>query len=212
MGWIDTLLHQLDRVFRRLGLVRIERYGLLLTPDDRILSTRHAVLDDGIGGKIVGWRETDFAGMELEKWSSVAKPSRTIQPQPATRRPVLAVSQPRAVGARPVTQVRADGTPPASRVIAPAQPYAVANAPVHAPIAPTEPVEEEDWDWEIARARARAAADVGLAAPTRTARGTAGYEDTLPNSVPANDPPIRATLPRAAPLPRVSKLPRVAKR
>ena len=44
----------ISRLLARLGFVRIGRFGLVLTPDDRILSTRPAVLDDGLGGKIVG--------------------------------------------------------------------------------------------------------------------------------------------------------------
>src|SRR5580704_18261323 len=65
----------ISRFLARLGFVRIGKYGLVLTPDDRILSTRPAVLDDGLGGKIVGWVEGDLAAMELEHWQPMGAKS-----------------------------------------------------------------------------------------------------------------------------------------
>ena len=62
MGAIDNLLE-------RMGYVKLDRYGLLLTPEGRILSSRPAVLDDGLGGRIVGWDEGDLAAMELDRWA-----------------------------------------------------------------------------------------------------------------------------------------------
>jgi hypothetical protein len=56
----------LDNFLRRFGYAKLDRYGLMLTGDDRVLSTRPAVLDDGLGGKIVGWLDDDLAAMELE--------------------------------------------------------------------------------------------------------------------------------------------------
>lgn len=61
MGAIDNFL-------RRWGFAKLDRYGLILTPDDRVISMRPAVLDDGVGGKIVGWLEGDLAAMELDRW------------------------------------------------------------------------------------------------------------------------------------------------
>jgi hypothetical protein len=58
----------IDKLAKKLGFVRPGRYGLVHTPDDRILSMRPTVLDDGIGGKIVGWLESDLAAMELDRW------------------------------------------------------------------------------------------------------------------------------------------------
>src|SRR6059058_2998299 len=60
----------IDKLARKLGFVRPGRYGLVHTPDDRILSLRPTVLDDGIGGKIVGWLESDLAAMEFDRWAS----------------------------------------------------------------------------------------------------------------------------------------------
>ena len=63
MGAIDNFL-------KRWGFAKLDRYGLVLTPDDRVISMRPAVLDDGLGGKIVGWLEGDLAAMELEHWGA----------------------------------------------------------------------------------------------------------------------------------------------
>ena len=68
MGAIDNFL-------KRRGYAKLDRYGLVLTPDDRVLSTRPAVLDDGLGSKIVGWVDGDLAAMELEKWGPAAMPA-----------------------------------------------------------------------------------------------------------------------------------------
>ena len=50
----------------------LSRYGLVMTHDDRILSTRPAVLDDGAGGRIVGWQDGDLAAMELPSYETEA--------------------------------------------------------------------------------------------------------------------------------------------
>jgi hypothetical protein len=119
----------------RLGFVRIGTYGLILTSEGRILSTRHAVLDDGLGGKIVGWNEGDLATMELERWH---------------------------LGTAPAIAKRI--APPLMRPPAPPKPVqALVIAPVRAPspvqVAHDGPADEDEWEWEIAVARARAAAD-----------------------------------------------------
>jgi hypothetical protein len=145
MGAIDNLL-------KRMGFVRLDRYGLVHTPDDRILSTRPAVLDDGLGGKIVGWVEGDLAAMELERWSPlgaqpVAKPRPLPKPIPAPA-PVVAA---------------APAPAPAPVFVAPAP---VAPAPIVVappPVVAEEPkVDEDEWEWEIAVARARAEAQEAI--------------------------------------------------
>src|SRR6187402_2162118 len=93
MGAIDNFL-------KRWGFARLDRYGLILTPDDRVISARGAVLDDGLGGKIVGWLEGDLAAMELDRWGAA---------KAATAKPVAA----------PASLHR---LPPVARVVAPAAP------------------------------------------------------------------------------------------
>jgi len=71
-----------DRLLRKWGFVRLRDYGLLLTPDDRVLTTRAGVLDDGTGGRIVGWKSNDLAWSELEAWTPgvVRKPREFMPP------------------------------------------------------------------------------------------------------------------------------------
>jgi hypothetical protein len=103
MGAIDNFL-------RRFGYARLDRYGLVLTPDDRVMSARPAVLDDGLGGKIVGWLEGDLAAMELDQY----RPPRRSSPKKITA---------------PSSLHKLPPAPPAARVIAPAAPVAAAPAP-----------------------------------------------------------------------------------
>src|SRR5690349_11907119 len=127
------LMPALDSLLKRLGFVRIAHYGLVLTPEGRIMSLRPAVLDDGLGGRIVGWPDGDLAAMELQKW------------EPARPAPMPAVATRLAI------------TPPPIPLPRPTKPVAVVvPAPVVA--APAQ-VEEDEWEWEIALARARAAAE-----------------------------------------------------
>jgi hypothetical protein len=156
MGAIDNFL-------KRWGFAKLDRYGLILTPDDRVISMRPAVLDDGVGGRIVGWLEGDLAAMELDRWGAA---------KAATAKPVTAPAS-------------LHKLPPVARVVAPASPApntsrtprplpGVAPAPVAVtpptpipsrPTAPTPVVAanaepgEDEWEWEIAMARARAAAE-----------------------------------------------------
>jgi hypothetical protein len=146
----------ISRLLARLGFVRIGTYGLMLTPDDRILSTRPAVLDDGLGGKIVGWNDGDLAAMELEHWSPLggAKPAPAklvaLPPPPPKKASVAfattVVATPAQFVAPPIPQ------PVISPVAAP-----IPVAPVQ--VAPSAPTEDDEWEWEIAVAKARAAAD-----------------------------------------------------
>jgi hypothetical protein len=127
------LMPALENLMKRFGFVKLARHGLVLTPEGRIMSLRPAILDDGLGGRIVGWPEDDLAAMELQKWEP-ARPA--SKPAVATR---LAVSPPPIPLPKPPPRV-------ASVVAAPV----VAQAPQ---------VDEDEWEWEIALARARAAAE-----------------------------------------------------
>jgi hypothetical protein len=173
-------------LFRRLGFVKLDRYGLILTPDDRVMSTR-PVLDDGLGGKIVGWQEGDLAAMELERWSPGHAPAKPVAaPKLPPRPPIAAAPSASPKGERDNVSPFAATTPvpalvapaPAPVAVAPAAPPrrrlpgiatmptafpvvqvpapALVQPPVVAP--PAEP-EEDEWEWDIAMARARAAAE-----------------------------------------------------
>lgn len=72
-----------DNFLRRRGYAKLDRYGLVLTPDDRVLSTR-------AGGTIVGWLDGDF----------VAAPTRASVPAPVP----IAAPKPPVVAAEPVVE------------------------------------------------------------------------------------------------------------
>jgi translation initiation factor IF-2 len=181
-------------MFRRFGLVRAERYGLIVTSDDRILSTRPTVLDDGVGGKIVGWRETDLAAMELDHWPAAAKvrapEARLPAPALAPAPPPAAVAPPPAVAAAPPQ--RAVGTP----VTMPA-----VSAPT---VTPASVVEEDEWEWQIAMARVRPVDTVPTADQPTPPYGTeagpalvpAGAAPVPPRRMPRSSSPIQPTAPR----------------
>lgn len=168
MGAIDNFL-------RRWGYARLDRYGLVLTPEDRVISTRSTVLDDGLGGKIVGWTEDDLAAMELEPWGGAKKrkPKRINAPASLHRLPPAPPVVARtAAPAAPIVPAEAIAPAPAAPPIAapsvapaPAPAAVSAPTPIPAPAAVPAPVvaaeqepEEDEWEWEIAMARARAAA------------------------------------------------------
>lgn len=137
------------RLLERLGFVRLADYGLLLTADRRVLTTRKAILDDGYGGCVVGWTDGDLATMELAAWGTPKPPPPKALPPPPPRR--ITASKP--VVAEPAL-------PSPEPVVAP-EPVAPPPEPVAPPAAaePEPPVEEDEWEWEIARARVRAIAD-----------------------------------------------------
>ena len=171
---------------RRLGFVKLDSYGLVLTPEDRILSVRSTILDDGLGQKIVGWQETDLAAMELERWAPPQSAPRNV-PKPVMNQVSLAPTVPQAAIPPPIPRAKPPTTPPAltqrplpGMTTAPARPIAVAQPlgtaapkqkrpPTPIPLEtmpmgrvadPTEVGEDGDeWEWEIAVARARAAAE-----------------------------------------------------
>jgi hypothetical protein len=198
MGAIDNFL-------RRFGYAKLDRYGLILTGDDRVLSSRPAVLDDGLGGKIVGWTDDDLAAMELEHWGAArkvapAKPVAAIRSvqQPAPRAaqvvapaaklpgvaPAPVMSAPKLPGVSPFAETVALPAPtPARPPIAPMPaPVIVAPAPAPAPVVAAEPeLTEDEWEWEIAMARARAAAeDVQEAAASAASSFSAPKRKTSP--------------------------------
>src|SRR5215468_10232941 len=100
----------IENLMERWGFVKLSRYGLVLTPEGRIISIRPAMLGGQDDRRLVGWREDDFPAMDLSSWDA---------PQPV--RP-----------ARPVAVVPRVATPSApARSVAPAPPRAVA-APARA--------------------------------------------------------------------------------
>ncbi len=219
----------LDKLMTRLGYVKLGRFGLSLTAEGRILSMRPAALDDGFGGRIVGWEDGDLAAMELEKWQPQAAPQRAtasrlaVSPPPVPMRrsvPMPAVVVPSALFVAPVAAapVPVVVTPPAVRLpgltpaVAPA-PVVAKAPPIVAPVAaaPAEP--EEDWEWTIAIARARAAAEEAdeAAAKLRVAPRQAAIRAVV-QLVP-DPPPVRAVplvMPLRAEPPALRVVPTVA--
>jgi hypothetical protein len=96
-----------DRLLKRWGFVKLSRYGLVLTPEDRILSMRPTVLDDGIGARIVGWQDDDLAVAQLKPWREVPAPRAVapieslpvsvFTPEPPSRSVAPMAPQPQAV-------------------------------------------------------------------------------------------------------------------
>ena len=219
MGAIDNFL-------RRFGYAKLDRYGLMLTGDDRVLSTRPAVLDDGLGGKIVGWTDDDLAAMELEhigvpKAKAPAKPiaapaslhqlPKAPPPMPVAAK-VIAPAAPVVVA--PVASApKLPGMPPV--VAAPVAAPVVAAAVVAPQVAAEPELTEDEWEWEIAMARARAVAEeVQQAAASIASAATAprapAKRKTSPG-IPAvrakTEPPVRSLPTRVAPITSVEPAP-----
>src|SRR5215216_2360482 len=108
-----------ENFLKRQGYAKLDRYGLILTPEGRVLSTRPAVLDDGLGNRIVGWLEGDLAAMELDRHGEPKKPA-----APPTPPKPIALAKP--IAAPPAAKAPA----PAARASAPAP---AAKAPALAP-------------------------------------------------------------------------------
>lgn len=155
----------LSSLLRRMGFVKLDDFGLILTPEGRILSARSVVLDDGLGGKIVGWREDDLAAMELDKWEPALPPKK----RPTVIRPPLPPAAVTIAPAAPPPVPRAKSPSLPGMPVAKSAPPPVIVKPVAAPVAEAPVVEEDEWEWEIAVARARAqaewAAEAEAAAP-----------------------------------------------
>lgn len=182
----------IDSVMKKLGFVKISKFGLVLTPEGRLMSMRPAVLDDGFGGKIVGWQDGDLAAAELEQWQPrgavrPASPTAVASRVAAPRSPLPTHSLPVVRAAAPPIPTRA--APLAAAPVAIAREHVMPIAAIQPPadvspalfVAPPPVVEEDDWEWTIAIARARAAAEevevavVAAQAPQRRMRA-----DTLP--------------------------------
>jgi hypothetical protein len=213
MGAIHNLLE-------RLGYVKLGRYGLLLTPDGRILSQRPAVLDDGGGNKIVGWQESDLAAMELEKW----EPPRPARKKATAIRVAVATAPTIPAPARPMLPQVAAVVAPAVKLPGLAAPVApppapVAAAPVAAPTIPqrveaAEEPEDDDWEWTIAVARARAAAEEAEQAAAKPSFVKPPFHAEPTRTEPAfkPEPTVETSAPRPvkpapAPLPKVASAP-----
>ncbi|HUS31916.1 MAG TPA: hypothetical protein VMZ53_25620 [Kofleriaceae bacterium] len=180
--WLHTeaRMGALDNFLRRFGYAKLDRYGLILTGDDRVLSTRPAVLDDGLGGKIVGWTDDDLAAMELEHIGV-----------PKKKKPAKLVAAPASLHKLPVAP---PPVPLAAKIVAPAAKLPglpptgpIVIAPVVAPVAPPvavlppkvaeePPVEEDEWEWDIMMAKARAAAE-------EVEQAAASIDSALPSGV-----------------------------
>ncbi|CAN5539319.1 hypothetical protein BH11MYX1_BH11MYX1_51080 [soil metagenome] len=162
----------ISSLLRRMGFLKLDAYGLILTPEGRVLATRPAVLDDGLGGKIVGWREGDLAAMELDRWQSPpATPRATADPSAIPARVPPSIST-RTVAVPPPVPTRLGS--PVAALAAPVlavTPLGAQHAAIltrlepqpmirvdQAPADAQEPLEDE-WEWQIAVARARAHAE-----------------------------------------------------
>jgi len=174
----------IEHLLKRMGFVRLSRYGLVLTPEGRIMSLRPAVLDDGMGGRIVGWRDRDLASAELAPWEPARPAARGAVAGPVATS--LRISDP--VPVRGIAPLAASPAPvPARSALVPAPPPPPAVAKVAVEVEP----EEDEWEWEIALARARVVAEeleaaappMPVSRPSRRSR-----LDTVP-------PPVMTVLP-----------------
>jgi len=93
----------IEHLLKRMGFVRLTKYGLVLTPEGRIMSLR-PVLDDGSGGQIVGWRDRDLASAELQRWEPVRPAPRGAVAAPVAT-PMLIPPAPPRVAPQPVVAV-----------------------------------------------------------------------------------------------------------
>lgn len=161
----------IQHLLQRLGFVKLDRFGLELTTEGRILSNRPEVLDDGAGGRVVGWEDDDLAMTELKVW------------QPGVRS--LAAPAPRPARAMAIPPVIPEASSPVARASAGVMP---------APVAPAVVVDEDDWEWTIALARARASDETTMPVPRQRA-------STRPIAVVAvKDPSTSGEWPKTAPI------------
>jgi hypothetical protein len=157
MSAIQTLL-------QRWGFVKLSRFGLELTSDGRILSTRSAVLDDGAGGRIVGWHDGDVSIWKLSRWAEAVGPDpavvprRTSAPAPA---PAPAAPARPPVNSRILPDISAASMTKDAPIAAspPAAPRHPSARVIPVEVAGDAPVDEDDWEWTIALARARVAVE-----------------------------------------------------
>jgi len=154
----------------RWGYAKLDDYGLVLSPEDRVVATRSTILDDGAGTPIVGWRDGDLAAAELGRWGEAKAqpqaPAPTPPPPPMVAPPVVRAAPPPAP--RPKR-----ATPP--------------------PPPPPKTETEDEWEWEIAMARARAAAEeVSAATPPAPAKTFWMTEEPLQEKSWCEETPIRS--------------------
>ena len=147
----------IQHLLQRWGFVKLRRYGLELTSDGRILSTRPAVLDDGTGGRIVGWQDGDVSIWKLSRWSGTPRVGPELTSEVASGEvasgEIVAPSAP-APAARPAIPASSEASAPADP--APSRPSARV---IPADVAGGATVDEDDWEWTIALARARVAVE-----------------------------------------------------
>ena len=174
----------IDHLLKRLGFVRIARYGLVLTPEGRIMSLRPAILDDGLGGRIVGWPDGDLAAMELAKW------------EPARPAPQTAVATRLAITPPPIPRP----VPLPVPVVTPAAAPIVAQPPQ---------VDEDEWEWEIALARARVAAEEVEQAAASARAPRARLETIPPPAVTLTSAPVTQPKLAVVKIPTIEELPRI---
>lgn len=165
----------IQHLLQRWGFVQLRRYGLELTSDGRILSTRPAVLDDGTGGRIVGWQDGDVSIWKLSRWPGAPRVGSEVASGEVASGVITAPAARPAIPAISEASATAGEAPPrpSARVI----PAEVAGEPT---------VDEDDWEWTIALARARVAVE-----ETEAARPPPVAPRPEP---PAPRPPERPTL------------------
>jgi hypothetical protein len=162
---------KLETILARMGYVKLDRYGLYLNPEGRIVTTEPRVLDDGSGNCVVGWKPGDPAETMFPVWQG--KPASPANPGAATPPPAVALAKLALAEAGkstkptmpppPVPRAQTPTRPPPVVVIPPVEaPPAIVAPPSTAPVATANPEVEDDedeWEWQMALARARAAAE-----------------------------------------------------
>jgi hypothetical protein len=170
----------IQHLLARLGFVKLTRYGLVLTPEGRIVSTRAQVLDDGTGGPIVGWEDADPVAGGLPSWTA----GRALASGSVLRSTVSA----------PVAAAMFAAPTSVSEVVS------VSSIDSHATVAPDPVVDEDDWEWTIALARARAEEPVEAAPPAPGPPAPVERVRTRPMATISTDPAASADWPLTLPV------------
>jgi hypothetical protein len=136
MGAIKQLL-------KRWGYAKLDEFGLVLTAEDRIVATRPAVLDDGIGARVVGWRDSDLAAIELAPWRPPASP------MTARRRVTASAAPARVAGPMPEPAAPARVADRMPEPVAPARPVMPEPVPPIDTAAPPEDAPEHAIEHAI---------------------------------------------------------------
>ncbi|MCE9576036.1 MAG: hypothetical protein K8W52_22985, partial [Deltaproteobacteria bacterium] len=151
----------------RMGYTKLGAYGLIQTPEGRIAMVNPRVLDDGFGGRIVGWRPEDTAPLELTPLELV--PRGAAGPVASARAEGIGFAP--TIPMPPLVAPQPARAPIAMPIAAPPIVAAPIAAPIPAPPAPavaadSEPGDTDEWEWQVAMARARAAAETAITAAT----------------------------------------------